>query len=215
MNRPTVRRLIGLFAALLALPALASCAVESLDPSGNGTQVIQEGIRIENATIVGGDEGSGKAAFLGTIFNTSDADEQIVSITADGQEASLKPASVDIEAADNVMIQTGKDTTADFSGLTANEGTYVEVTVKFKNAGEAKFQSLVVPPVGFYADAAPAGTSERDNSPAASVKDESEAHGSDEAGEETNREPIESGDDDESQEGDATALEERNDTATS
>lgn len=157
MTSSSTRRIVGFAAVALVVPLMAACT-ESLGASGNGTQFIEADVRIENATIVAGDPKSGKAAFLGTVFNTSTADDQVLSIVADGVPAAMKPTPVPIATQSSVAIQTGREVTADFSDFTANEGTYVAVSVTFEKAGEAKFQALVVPPAGFYAKAAPPGT---------------------------------------------------------
>lgn len=209
--RRSLRRVLGIAAVALALPAFAGCSVESVDPSGNGTEVIAEGVRIENATIVGGDEGSGKAAFLGSVFNTSDEVDKIVSIKAGGVEASVKPGSAEIKPGEGVTIQTGSDVTADFSGFTANEGTYVPVVITLENAGETSFESLVVAPFGFYLKAAPEGTKERAATSASS--DEGESHGGDSSagGDES---ASGSGDGAPTEESDASRLEDSGQTGT-
>ena len=153
-----MRSIVGLAAAALAIPALAGCTGEVIDTTNIGVDFVEQDIRVENATIVAGDKDSGKAAFLGTVFNTSAGDDEIISITAADLPAALEPSPVVIPAGQNATIQTGREVTADFTDFTANAGSYVPVSIKFKNAGEANLDVLVVAPMGYYATAAPEGT---------------------------------------------------------
>jgi hypothetical protein len=171
----SARRIVGLAAVALAVPTLGACTQESYSASGNGTQYIETDVRIENATIVAGNPESGEAAFLGTVFNTSATDDEVLSITAGDVDSELRPSPVEIPSEQNVVIQTGREVTANFKDFTANAGTYVSVSIKFKNAGEASFQSLVVPPVGFYSEAAPEGTKEIESTPEELVREETDA----------------------------------------
>ncbi len=165
------RRVVALGLAAVMLPGLAGCwsgpdaATTTQPASGDGTQVDSADITLDSATIVAGDPGSGKAAFLGTVYNPTHEPDQVLSITADGVRAKLTPEAIDVRPLGAVAIQTGKESTpsepaaaADFLGFQGKTGTYVDVEVTFRTAGEQSFTALVVPPSGFYATAAPEGT---------------------------------------------------------
>lgn len=157
-------RLVALGLAAVMVPGLAGCwsglnaATNQQSASGDGTQVDGTDITIDSATIVAGDPGSGKAAFLGTVFNPTREPDAVTRIVAGGVEAKLTPEAVEVLPLQAASIQTGKDAQADFLGFEAPAGTYVDVVVTFQNAGQATFSALVVPPSGFYAEAAPEGT---------------------------------------------------------
>lgn len=157
-------RLAAVAIAALMVPGVAGCwsgnnaATTVQSASGDGTQVDGSDITIDSATLVAGDAGSGKAAFLATVYNPTTTPDELVSITADGVEAKLTPSPLPIPPLGAVAIQTGKTAQADFAGLEAETGTYVDVTMVFANAGEQTFTALLVPPAGFYAPAAPEGT---------------------------------------------------------
>ena len=157
-------RLAAIGIAALMIPGVTGCwsgnnaATTVQSASGDGTQVDATDITVDSATLVAGEAGSGKAAFLGTVYNPTQSPDELVSITAGGVEAKLTPSPLPIPALGAVAIQTGKTAQADFSGLEAETGTYVDVTMTFANAGEQTFTALLVPPAGFYASAAPEGT---------------------------------------------------------
>ncbi len=166
IRRPFVKRsrLAAIGIAALMIPGVAGCwsgnsaATTVQSASGDGTQVDTPDITIDSATLVAGEPGSGKAAFLATVYNPTQTPDELVSITAGGVEAKLTPSPVPVPNTTAISIQTGKDVQADFAGLEAETGTYVDVTMMFANAGEQTFTALLVPPSGFYASAAPEGT---------------------------------------------------------
>ena len=152
--------------AALALPLVSGCyigpdaATQTQGNSGNGTSVAVSGMKVDNATIVAGDPDSGKASFLATLYNPTDQEDELVSLSAGEGEATLLPEPVKIPPMATVTIQTGKDAQANFDGLEAQPGQYADVSLTFRSAGQADFPSLVVPPYGYYSDAAPEGTEE-------------------------------------------------------
>ena len=145
---------LGLSAPLL----LAGCVTEETQLQNNGTDVYDPSglMSLLNATIVAGNPDSGKAAFLGTFLNSAQETDQVESITANGVEADM----TEIQLVDGLAtaVQTGRETTAEFSDFNVTRSSYVPVTVRYKNAAEMNFQALVVPPGGYYFEAAPAGT---------------------------------------------------------
>ncbi len=158
------RRLVAVGLAAVMVPGLAGCwsglnaATTVQSASGDGTQVDSADITIDSAVLVAGDPGSGKAAFLGTVFNPTKLPDAVTSITAGGVEAKLTPEAIEVKPLQATVIQTGKTATADFLAFEAAAGTYVDVTMTFQTAGQQTFSALVVPPSGFYAEAAPEGT---------------------------------------------------------
>lgn len=165
------RRLVALGLAAVMVPGLSGCwsglnaATTVQSASGDGTQVDASDITIDSATLVAGDPGSGKAAFLATVYNPTRVPDEVTSITAGGVAAKLTPEVFEVPPLQAVAIQSGKKSelgepvaAAEFEGLEAPAGTYVDVVMTFKTAGQQSFTALVVPPSGFYASAAPEGT---------------------------------------------------------
>lgn len=162
-----IRPRIAALSLVLLAPLVAGChsgmdaATGQQGATGNGIEVSTDGMQIDNATIVAGDEGSQKAAFLGTLYNPTDTPDELIAIGAADGQAKLLPNPIPLPARQAVSVQTGTDAEAQFSGVELAAGTYVPVTMVFRSAGQAEFSALVVPPYGFYSDAAPAGTSPR------------------------------------------------------
>jgi hypothetical protein len=165
------RRLVALGLAAVMVPGLSGCwsgnnaATTTQSASGDGTQVTAADISIDSATLVAGDPKSGKAAFLGTVFNPTLVEDEVTSITAGGVTAKMSPDPIVVPPQKAVAIQSGKASaateaaaSAEFATLDAPAGTYVDVVMTFKTAGEQTFPALIVPPSGFYASAAPEGT---------------------------------------------------------
>lgn len=163
MIRP---RVAALTLALL-VPAVAGCHsgmntdTTVQGASGDGVQVETPGVQIDNATIVAGEVGSQKAAFLGTVYNTTSTPDELVAIGAGDGQAKLLPDPIPLPPRQTVTVQTGKQAQAQFTGVELTAGTYVPVTMVFRSAGQAAFSALVVPPAGFYSEAAPEGTTPR------------------------------------------------------
>jgi hypothetical protein len=165
------RGLVALGLAAVMVPGLSGCwsgnnaATTTQSASGDGTQITAADITIDSATLVAGDPKSGKAAFLGTVFNPTMVEDEVTSITAGGVTAKMSPDPIVIPPQQAVAIQSGKvgdaeesAASAEFASLDAAAGTYVDIVMTFKTAGEQTFSALIVPPSGFYASAAPAGT---------------------------------------------------------
>ncbi|MCH9814825.1 MAG: hypothetical protein K0U64_00050 [Actinomycetia bacterium] len=162
MSNSFGRRVAILAIAAVVPISLVSCATESTQTTNTGTRVVESNYQIENATIVAGNPGSGKASFLGTVVNLSGEEDEILGISSDGIEATVDPDKVVVEPKGSVKIQTGTEVTANFADFTADTGTWVPVSIVFRKAGLSNFEVLVVPPIGYYEEAAPEGTKPQD-----------------------------------------------------
>lgn len=155
MRRLNGRRAVALTGSALLVPVLGACATHTDPPATvedpNGPQVV-------DAVIVTGSGEDQRAAFLGTVGNTSNASSQVVSIEAAGQSAAISPTTFAVEPNRSILVQTGQDVTANFSNFTAETGTYIPVTIGLKSGGKTTVDVLVVPPVKAYATAAPPDT---------------------------------------------------------
>jgi hypothetical protein len=169
------RRLAVLAVAVVLPAALVACTTESTQTTNTGTRVVESNYQIENATIVAGNPGSGKASFLGTVVNLTGEEDEILGITSDGMAAKIVPDKVVVEGNGSVKIQTGTGMTADFEGFTAETGTWVSVSVVFRQAGLSSFEVMVVPPIGYYNEAAPEGTKQQDVSAVTAPQEETDA----------------------------------------
>ena len=69
MLSTNARRGVAVAAVALLVPIAVGCSNVSPASLTNGTEVIEQDITIQNATVVAGNPGSGEAAFLATIVN--------------------------------------------------------------------------------------------------------------------------------------------------
>ena len=123
--------------------------------SGNGVQQSVGDIRIEDATLVLGPEGSGSATLIGTIFNSAAADDAIIAVTIDGTPAAITPGSEVIPARGSKSFGYDGTNFINSYAFKAEPSAFVPVTVQFANAGVASLRALTVPPTGAYEGIAP------------------------------------------------------------
>ena len=160
------RSVTFLAGVVLMIPVLTGCyAGQNAETkiqtrSGNGVTTENEGMLIDNATIVAGNKGSSAASFLGTFYNPTYEPDELLSITAADGSVALTPEPVDLPALGAVTLRSGTENQAELSEFQANPGEYVDVTFTFKSAARAEIPVLVVAPYGEYLDAAPEGTEE-------------------------------------------------------
>lgn len=119
--------------------------------SGNGTQATLGAMRVENATVVRGDDGTG--SLIMSVFNQGAEPDTLTSVTVNGIPASVAPTAiapgtfqafgygVEGQPSTNIALVTGLDVEA---------SSYVPVTLIFERAGQLDISVLTVPPVGYY-----------------------------------------------------------------
>jgi len=162
------------FGALLlvvaaAVPALTGCfngprattTVQATQDSSNGTQASIAGIRIENATLVSGPDGTTTATLIMSLFNDGREPDTLVGVLINGQPAYISGAAVagaGVELAPGAALTFGYQTSESWINsydITEAESAYVPVQMQFQRAGILDFTALTVPPVGFYEGIAP------------------------------------------------------------
>jgi copper(I)-binding protein len=149
--------------ALVATPLLSGCysgfgattTMQASMNSGNGTQVQVGSIRIENATLVMGPEGSGAGTLIASIVNGAQDPDRLVGATIGGIPAYITPGQ-DVLLF-NELVNFGYDSLhwINTYDLTAPVSTYVPVQLQFEKAGIVDFTVLTVPPTGIYEGIAP------------------------------------------------------------
>ena len=153
---------VGITAVAL-VPILAGCwqgpaattNVQATQNSGNGTQAQVGNIKVENATVVRGDDG--RASLIMSVFNVGAEPDALTGATVGGLPATL-PASPDVA----VLVPGGARTFGYgaegqppanlliVEGLQVEQSGYVPVTLTFERAGQLDISVLTVPPVGYY-----------------------------------------------------------------
>ena len=159
--RRTAVLLTGL--ALVATPLLSACysgfgattTMQASMNSGNGTQAQAGPIRIENATLVMGPEGSRTGTLIASMVNGAADPDRLVGVTIGGRPAFITPG-LDILAF-NELVDFGYDSRhwINTYDLDAAVSTYVPVQLQFERAGSVDFTVLTVPPTGIYEGIAP------------------------------------------------------------
>lgn len=164
--RSSLAKRIAIVATVVALsPMLAGCwngfgastTMQNSMNTGNGTQVITDSLRIENATVVRND--AGRASLIVAVFNQGDAADTLTRVTLNGQEVPTEPVS--IEPGSYATFGYGAegapvDYTLLVDSLDTQAGSYADVSMSFTTNGVAEFTSLVVPDTGYYAGLVPA-----------------------------------------------------------
>ena len=157
--------------ALVATPLLSGCysgfgattTMQASMNSGNGTQVTVGELRVENATIVKGDDGA--AQLIMSVFNRGPAADELIGVAINGQQ-------LDLTGLGTTTVEPGGFLTFGYGAegeppagylvvapLDIDTGSYTSVALVFGTSGAAEFESVVVPPVGYYEGLAPATTS--------------------------------------------------------
>lgn len=173
-SSPLARRRLGKAGALLLIaavlvPALAGCfngqrattTVQATQDSNNGTQARLGGLRVENATLVSGPDGTSTATLIMSLFNDGREPDTLVGVTINGQPAILNGAAV-TEGVVQLPIGAGitfgyqnSESWVNSYEITQAESAYVPVQLRFQRAGILDFSALTVPPVGIYEGIAP------------------------------------------------------------
>ncbi|MFM9136419.1 MAG: hypothetical protein ACKOT0_13465 [bacterium] len=128
--------------------------------SGNGTQATLGPLRIENATVVLGEDGTG--SLIMSVFNNGETADNLAGATVNGLPAAIPEGSELLPGgfrAYGYGVEGAPP--AEFivvAGLDVPPSTYVPVTLSFVNAGAVEMSVLTVPPAGIYAGLLPEGT---------------------------------------------------------
>lgn len=165
MKRTATRSLAAATLALALVPSLTGCFsgpaattnMQATMNSGNGVQAAVGDVKIENATLVRGPEGSQSATLVMVLSNRGGADDQLVSVKIGGKDATIAPgAPVTIPGGGNaVSFGYNSDKFVNAAGFEAPQSSYVPVELTLQNAGTAQLSVLTVPPVGYYEGIAP------------------------------------------------------------
>jgi len=123
--------------------------------SGNGVQATVGNIKVENATLVAGPEGTTTGTLTLRIVNTGQTPDSLVYTVIENGPAYVTPGSETF--APNASVSFGFDSKDWINTYTlkAAAGTYVPVELGFKEAGLVKISVLIVPPTGYYEGIAP------------------------------------------------------------
>lgn len=148
---------------LVATPAMTGCFngkgattnMQATMNSGNGVAAQAGAIKVENATLVLGPEGSTSATLTTRIVNIGPAADRLIYATVNGAPADITAGGIDLQPGASISFGFDSDTWINAYGLDAEVSTYVPVQLAFAAAGVVSISVLTVPPVGYYAGIAP------------------------------------------------------------
>lgn len=123
--------------------------------TGNGVQAQAGLLRVENATLVTGPEGSRSATLMMRIINQGTEPDRLLAATIDGVRASITGDTVDLLPGTSVSFAYESDLWVNSYEFDAAQSAFVDVTLVFEKAGDATMQVLTVPPLSFYEGIAP------------------------------------------------------------
>lgn len=123
--------------------------------TGNGVQAEAGLLRVENATLVTGPEGSRSATLMMRIINQGTEPDRLLAATIDGVRASITGETVDLIPGTSVSFAYESDLWVNSYEFDAAQSAFVDVTLVFEKAGDATMQVLTVPPLSFYEGIAP------------------------------------------------------------
>jgi len=149
--------------ALATVPLLAGCfngpdattTTQSSMNSGNGTQQIVGDLRIENATLITGPEGSASGTLITTLVNTGRERDTLVGVSINGVPAYITPGAGELAPGAAVNFGYDGDFWLNTYDLNIASSAFVPVTMQFERAGTTSFSVLSVPATGSYEGIAP------------------------------------------------------------
>ncbi|MEI7630650.1 MAG: hypothetical protein WCJ73_05850 [Actinomycetes bacterium] len=128
---------------------------QSLTNSGDGTQAQIGQIRIENATLVLGPDGSSTATLLTTLVNQGDTADSLIGLEINKMPVYVTPGGGELAAGAAVSFGFNSSVWINSYEFTAPVSTYVPVKIQFRDAGIVTMSVLTVPPAGIYQGIAP------------------------------------------------------------
>jgi len=148
---------------VIASPVLTGCFsgkgattnMQATMNSGNGVSGNAGEVKVENATLVLGPEGSSSATLTTRIVNAGPVPDRLVSATVNGQPADITGGGIDLTPGASISFGFESDTWINSYDLDAVVSTYVPVQLAFAEAGIVSMSVLTVPPVGYYEGIAP------------------------------------------------------------
>lgn len=132
----------------------AQTQVQATMNTGNGTQAQIGDIRIENATLVLGPEGSSSATLIMSLVAPDEGDRLLAADIA-GSAAYITGDTVEVGRGSSVQFGFNSDRWINAYSFSAPVSTYVPVKLTLERNGIAEISVLVVPATGYYEGISP------------------------------------------------------------
>ena len=156
MRKKNLKSAISAFFGALLVVALTGCAAgpdamtRNMRQVTDGVEGVSGSIKALNVLLVTQEDGS--AVLVGTFVNTSETNDEITSIVANGivGEISVSPL---VQYTGPVIFEgESKNSSARFPGLNARASDHVELEVSFRTAAPMKLSALVREKAAEYAN---------------------------------------------------------------
>ena len=156
MRKKNLKSAISAFFGALLVVALTGCAAgpdamtRNMRQVTDGVEGVSGSIKALNVLLVAQEDGS--AVLVGTFVNTSETNDEITSIVANGivGEISVSPL---VQYTGPVIFEgESKNSSARFPGLNARVSDHVELEVSFRTAAPMKLSALVREKAAEYAN---------------------------------------------------------------
>ena len=137
----------ALFGALLVV-GLAGCSASGPDAQTRNVRQVTDGveatsgsIKAVNVLLVTQEDGS--AVLVGTFVNTSETNDEIIAITANGIVGEISVSTLVQYTAPAIFEGDSKNSSAKFPGLNAKPSDQIELEVTFATSAPMKMSALV------------------------------------------------------------------------
>ena len=156
MRKKNLKSAISAFFGALLVVALTGCAAgpdamtRNLRQVTDGVEGVSGSIKALNVLLVAQEDGS--AVLVGTFVNTSETNDEITSITANGIVGEISVSPLVQYTGPAIFEGDSKNSSARFLGLNARASDHVELEVSFANSGPMKLSALVRAKAAEYAN---------------------------------------------------------------
>ncbi len=156
MRKKNLKSAISAFFGALLVVALTGCAAgpdamtRNLRQVTDGVEGVSGSIKALNVLLVAQEDGS--AVLVGTFVNTSETNDEITSIVANGIVGEISVSTLDQYSGPAIFEGDSKNSSARFPGLNARASDHVELEVSFANSGPMKLSALVRAKAAEYAN---------------------------------------------------------------
>jgi len=161
MRKKNLKSAISAFFGALLVVALTGCAAgpdamtRNLRQVTDGVEGVSGSIKALNVLLVAQEDGS--AVLVGTFVNTSETNDEITSIVANGIVGEISVSPLVQYTGPAIFEGESKNSSARFPGLNARVSDHVELEVSFRTAAPMKLSALVREKAAEYANVGSAG----------------------------------------------------------
>jgi hypothetical protein len=164
----TLRRVVAVSLAAALTAGLTGCGAgpdagtSTQQASGSGTNVTYNGIDLRQILLVAGPDGTSSAVMIGTIVNTG-ADDVLQAVTIlnpPGSTPTIAGTStvngtIPLPSRSSTRVGFNSEDHVDFRNISVPATSYVDMEMRFSNAGVIPVHVMVVPAVGSFIGVVP------------------------------------------------------------